>query len=275
MEEKEINKSRDPFLIRYLKNFNYEKFSDKSLIHDKKSIRKEEENFDFSKEGLINFFVSYTQNKELTILYDKPNDPFFANFNKYGSVFTKDFYLGYHNYSLDITDLENVNHPEVIYNLMMKPELCQKWDKNVKLHEFLVEPTWEDEAIFSVSRKHFYSPIMIISERDIIDKNILFYIDDILFSFSSSVPEGEYKELEKDVIRIIPQVCLFVIRIEKTGNTKHAVFHGLTQCDPKMPCPDWFLNFFLPTKCKEWYKSLHETLIVYNKSGYDGVKNLK
>lgn len=285
------NTLKTPLVDFYLKKLIFEKLNtlsesilDENLIPDPSVIRKDEQHFPITRRNILKTFESWLEDTNFKDLYKKPNDVLYVRINTKGSIFSKDFYLGYHQYSIDISDLPNIGLAEV-KALISNPKL-QCWDKTVKNIELLKG----DFKSFSITKKHFYSPILIITERDKVEKNVSFNIDDTLFSFGSSVEEGEYAELAKDIIRLKVFVSLYAIRIEDKENdiskksssilgdkslntSRKLIISGFNQIDCKSVLPEWIFSLTIPVKVKEWYSCFRKALEIYNNNGEEGILN--
>lgn len=93
------------------------------------------------------------------------------------------------------------------------------------------------------------SPLILISERDFIEKRIEIVEDSFAYLFSFSVPKDLLPETKK-VIRCTNYINIQIIE-EKSD---YWLFTNFSQSDLQMPIPENFLNFTLPGKFNSWYE---------------------
>ena len=97
-------------------------------------------------------------------------------------------------------------------------------------------------------------PIIIISERDYVEKKYEFYYNNNYYSYSSSIDDysdEKYKEIE-NVVRIINYLSLYNIMEDKNN----FIFRSLNQVDYKMPTPTSLMSLTLSNNLIKWYKNL-------------------
>lgn len=94
-----------------------------------------------------------------------------------------------------------------------------------------------------------------ISDREYIEKRIEFHEEKRSVMFSMSVPDTLYPK-NKDAIRCINYLNLQVIEDKET----HWTFISFGQTDFKMPLPESFLNFTIPSKFTGWFEDFHKYL---------------
>ena len=271
IDSNEEIKSIDPYLVNLLrKNKNFKL----DLNIDPKSLTNDELLYNiFEPRNLFNIILDWLDDHNFCDLYKKDN--LYARYNKNGSFLSKNNYLGYHQHTMDITGLDSVDN-NVVINILTNPEY-RNWDKNIKKFEILKGINEK----FYIERKHFESPIFFISERDKVDKTLLFDLKDdsgvvTTFYINSSVPDGEFYPLVDKVVRIQVFISIFLIRIEekeeKGIKTKTLHTSGFIQVDPKILLPEWIFNITIPSKSKEYYNNVKKTLEIYEKEGYEGLK---
>lgn len=99
------------------------------------------------------------------------------------------------------------------------------------------------------------SPIILVSDREFIEKRIEFIGEKKAIMFSMSVPEEVYPK-NKDVIRCINFLNIQTVEDKDT----HWLFTSFGQTDFKMPIPESFLNFTIPSKFTSWFEEFHKYL---------------
>lgn len=94
------------------------------------------------------------------------------------------------------------------------------------------------------------SPIVLISERDFLEKRFQIVEDNFAYLFSFQAP-NEFLPENKKVIRCINYFNIQLIEERKD----YWLLTNLGQSDLKMPIPESFLNFTLAPKFNSWYES--------------------
>ena len=153
------------------------------LLFDDKMIRSDEKDIiTFTKDSLINFIDLLNGYQDYDKLFDKNN---LTLYSRKGSPLSSEFLLGKSVYTIPISHFkENVSIKEMVDKIYC-PEERIKWDETIK--QFKILETFEDSTVI---RNWLYSPIFLISERDLVDKRIDFYDNDIYYNISTSVPDG-------------------------------------------------------------------------------------
>ena len=95
------------------------------------------------------------------------------------------------------------------------------------------------------------SPMLFVSERDVVDKRYDFYEGEIYYDFSSSVKD-DLIPLEDDVLRITDHCS--VCKIYEEDDCFNII--SITQVDTKYKLPNALMSVQLPVKYKDWYDSL-------------------
>ena len=242
-----------------------------SLLSDKKYMREEEMDIiDFTIFNTIELYKQFLDNfPKMTELYNKKNDPLYAKWNIKGWKLNQDICIGFHRYLMDITSLSNITI-EVINNLLNLPEYTVKWDKNVKSHKMLFKKNH-----MTVFHKSFKSPIPIVSERERVDKQVLFEVNKRIFSITTAVSnDEEICELDKTLVRMKNYLALFTFYIREYKNQRYIVFYSLNQIDARMYLPEFIYYITVPIQTKAWYSLLYKALEIYDRNGYDGINNM-
>lgn len=155
----------------------------------------EKEIFDYKLSSLLTLLDQFLNDENFVDLYKKPKDNIYCRYNKNGTYFSNQFCIGFHTYLMDITTLKNIDL-EKIKLLWSNPDLIKTWDKNIKDLEYIDRLKYNKneniENSFYIIRKHFFSPIFFISERDKLEKVSVFNLKDnkgekTWFHFSTSL----------------------------------------------------------------------------------------
>jgi hypothetical protein len=107
---------------------------------------------------------------------------------------------------------------------MYEPQLRSAWDKSIKSIKYL-----EYSENYSVVHLHYDSPMFLIAERDLVDKYVNFYHDEVYYSWASSVSD-DYFEPIKGVIRCYNYMNFFSLREDE----EYFYFINFNQADIKV-----------------------------------------
>lgn len=202
-DEKELQFDEND-VFTYLKNhFKQLLLINEKIIHDN-NIQlipdefieiSEKEIFDYKLSSLLTLIDQFLNDENFVDLYKKPKDNIYCRYNKNGTYFSNQFCIGFHTYLMDISTLKNIDL-EKIKLLWSNPDLIKTWDKNIKDLEYIDRFKYNQneniENSFYIIRKHFFSPIFFISERDKLEKVSVFNLknnkgEKTWFHFSTSL----------------------------------------------------------------------------------------
>jgi hypothetical protein len=158
----------------------------KESIFDKKflTIKEQKIQFSFTKKGIINYIESQINNKtDFEPLISKNGFDIFINKN--GSIFNEKIPMIKMIYNIPASELKSGINIKDIDSIMNEPEKRMKWDKSLKEYK-IIEGNKENYILHYVMK----SPMIFVSERDVIDKRLDFYNDDVYYDFSSSVNDN-------------------------------------------------------------------------------------
>lgn len=133
---------------------------------------------------------------------------------------------------------------------MFEPNKRKIWDKSIKSVQ-LLDTIFEISPYLKCYTYHtwFKSPMLLVSERDIVEKRIDIIEDGYAIMIGFSTP-NDYISEQKKVIR-----CLNYINIQIVEERKdYFLFVNYGCGDLKMPIPESLLNFTLPSKYNDWFK---------------------
>ena len=139
---------------------------------------------------------------------------------------------------------------------MNDPEKRLKWDNSIREYKIFERQNNEVYLLYYICK----SPMLFVSERDIVDKRYDFYVNDIYYDFSSSVKD-EFVPIDEDIVRMTDH-CSVCKMFEENNNFN---IISITQVDSKYSLPNAMLSVQLPIKYKEWYDSLIKAINDENK----------
>jgi hypothetical protein len=102
-----------------------------------------------------------------------------------GTVLDEKNYIVKSIYSISKSKFDNKISSIYINNLIYSPELRIKWDDTIKMFKIL-----EENKQYSIVRNWFKSPMMLVSERENLEKRIEFIYDGKIYNFSTSVNDN-------------------------------------------------------------------------------------
>ena len=228
-------------------------FPDKYLNNTEKKI-----NFKFTDYNILNYIEKQLNNEtDFEPLISK--NGFDLYINKKGSIFNKDFPSIKQINKISKKEFPKGTTIQILDFYMNNPEIRLKWDKSLKDYK-IIEGDKNKYILHYICK----SPMIFVSERDVIDKRYDFYSNNAFYDFSSStnddfLPEG------KNIVRI-NDICSFFKMYEDGDDFK---FISVTQVDTKMNIPPSMYSITMPGKLKEWYDKLKN----YIKENYKGDSN--
>ena len=221
------------------------------IIFPKNYLNSTEENpnfnFEFTKEKILSFIEDEIKQKESYInLINK--DVFDIYIKESGSIFNSEFPIIKMFYKMpkSIFTKKDIN-VKIIDKYMNEPEKRLKWDKSIREYSIIERQNEEVYLLYYICK----SPMLFVSERDVVDKRFDFYANGIYYDFSSSVKD-ELKPVVEDIVRIT-DFCS-ICKIYEEDNNFNII--SITQVDTKYKLPNTILKTTLPIKYKEWYSSL-------------------
>ena len=202
--------------------------------------------FEFSKEKIISFIEEQiNDDKSFISLVNK--DGFDIYIKNSGSIFCSEFPMIKMFYKIpkSVFTREGVT-VKIIDEYMNIPEKRLKWDKSIKDYKIVERHNEEVYILYYLCK----SPMLFVSERDVVDKRYDFYVNDIYYDFSSSTKNDIYPV--DDIVRITDHCS--VCKIFEENDYFNII--SITQVDTKFNVPPAMLSVQLPIKYKDWYDSL-------------------
>jgi hypothetical protein len=204
-------------------------------------------NFDFTKDKIISFIEDEINSKTLYKNLINKNG-FDIYIKESGSIFNSEFPMIKMFYKIPKSSFINKDIDiKILDKYMNDPEKRLKWDKTIR--EYKIKERINNEVYLL----HYIckSPMIFVSERDVVDKRYDFYVNGIYYDFSSSVKDDLIPN-EEDVVRITDHCS--VCKIYEEDNNFNII--SITQVDTKYKLPNAMLSVQLPIKYKDWYDSL-------------------
>lgn len=132
-------------------------------------------------------FIQETLNlQDYAELYNKNN--LFVKFKNTGSILSKQNNVIKSIYKIPKSNFKKEIGIDFIKDLIYIPEKRVKWDDSLKMLKIL-----EGDSEVYVVRSWMKSPMMLVSEREVIDKRIEFINNGVYYNFSSSVNDNVNK----------------------------------------------------------------------------------
>jgi hypothetical protein len=203
--------------------------------------------FDFTKEKIIAYIEEQiNDNKNFTSLVNK--NGFDIYIKESGSIFSSEFPMIKMFYKIPKSAFTKKDVTvKLIDDYMNNPEKRLKWDKTIRYYN-IVERHNEEVYLLHYIIK---SPMIFVSERDVVDKRYDFYEKDIYYDFSSSVND-DLVAIEEGVVRITNHCSVCKIYEEEDSFS----IISITQVDSKFNVPPAMLSVQLPIKYKDWYDAM-------------------
>ena len=203
--------------------------------------------FEFTKEKIISFIEGE--------INDKRNYKSLVNKNGFdiyiresGSIFSSNFPMIKMFYTIPKTSFTRDDVTvKLIDDYMNIPEKRLKWDNSIRDYK-IVEKYNEEVYLLHYICK---SPMLFVSERDVVDKRYDFYENGIYYDFSSST-KNDLVPIDEDIVRIDDHCSVCKIFEENDGFN----IISITQVDTKFNVPSSMLSVQLPIKYKDWYDSM-------------------
>ena len=141
--------------------------------------------FNFTKEKMISFIEELINDKKsFTPLINKNGFDIYVN--ESGSIFNSQFPMIKMYYTIPKSSFtrKNVN-VKMIDEYMNEPEKRLRFDKTIRTYKIIERINKEVYLLHYICR----SPMLFVSERDVVDKRFDFYEGDIYYDFSSSTKD--------------------------------------------------------------------------------------
>ena len=205
--------------------------------------------FEFTKKNIINFIETEINDKtEYKPLVNK--EGFDLYIKESGSIFSSEIPMIKMFYKLPKTKFKkNDTNVKLIEQYMDIPAKRLSWDSSIKEYK-IIEKNKNKEEIYLLYTI-YKSPIIFVSERDVIEKRYDFFENDIYYDFASSVKD-DYAPINENIVRITNHCSMY--KMYEEGENFN--FISISQIDTKYKLPKAMLSYQLPINYKKWYDSL-------------------
>ena len=203
--------------------------------------------FDFTKENIIKFIEDQINDKSSYKSLVNKNG-FDIYIKEDGSIFNSEFPMIKMFYTIPKNAFtRNEVTVKLIDDYMNNPEKRIKWDNSIRYYNIVERHNDEVYILHYICK----SPMLFVSERDIVDKRFDFYENGIYYDFSSSA-NNDFVPIDDDIVRITDHCS--VCKIYEKNDSFSII--SITQVDTKFNVPPPMLSVQLPIKYKEWYDSM-------------------
>jgi hypothetical protein len=201
----------------------------------------------FTKEKMIKFIEELINDKtSFTPLINK--NGFDIYIKESGSIFSSQFPMIKMYYKIPKSSFTRQNVTvKLIDEYMNDPEKRLKFDNTIRAYKIIERINQEVYLLHYICK----SPMIFVSERDVVDKRYDFYEGDVYYDFSSSTKD-DLIPLDENIVRITDHCSVCKIFEDNEGFN----IISITQADTKFNLPPTVMNTQLPTRYKEWYDAL-------------------
>ena len=201
----------------------------------------------FTKEKMIKFIEDLINDKtSFTPLINK--NGFDIYIKESGSIFSSQFPMIKMYYKIPKSSFTRQNVTvKLIDEYMNDPEKRLKFDNTIRAYKIIERVNTEVYLLHYICK----SPMIFVSERDVVDKRYDFYEGEIYYDFSSSTKD-DLIPLDENIVRITDHCSVCKIFEDNDGFN----IISITQVDTKFNLPPTVMNTQLPTRYKEWYDAL-------------------
>jgi hypothetical protein len=201
----------------------------------------------FTKEKMIKFIEELINDKtSFTPLINK--NGFDIYIKESGSIFSSQFPMIKMNYKIPKSSFTRQNVTvKLIDEYMNDPEKRLKFDNTIRAYKIIERINKEVYLLHYICK----SPMIFVSERDVVDKRYDFYEGDVYYDFSSSTKD-DLIPLDENIVRITDHCSVCKIFEDNDGFN----IVSITQVDTKFNMPPAVMKTQLPTRYKEWYDAL-------------------
>ena len=204
-------------------------------------------NFSFTKEKMLPFIEELINDKDSFKPLINQNG-FDIYIKESGSIFSSQFPMIKMYYTIPKSAFTRKNVTvNMIDEYMNVPEKRLGFDKTIRVYKIIERINKEVYLLHYINR----SPMLFVSERDIVDKRFDFYEGNIYYDFSSSTKD-DLIPLDNNIVRITDHCSVCKMYEDNDGFNIISV----TQMDTKSSIPPAMMNTMLPSRYKEWYDAL-------------------
>ena len=203
--------------------------------------------FEFNKEKIIQFIEEQiNDNSAYRSLVNK--NGFDIYIKESGSIFNSEFPMIKMFYKIPKSAFtRNGVTVKLIDDYMNVPEKRLKWDQSIRYYNIVEKINDEVYLLHYICK----SPMLFVSERDVVDKRYDFYVNGIYYDFSSSV-NNNIVPIDDDIVRITDHCS--VCKIFEENDFFDII--SISQVDTKFNVPPSMMSVQLPIKYKDWYDAM-------------------
>ena len=201
----------------------------------------------FTKEKMIKFIEDLINDKtSFTPLINK--NGFDIYIKESGSIFSSQFPMIKMYYKIPKSSFTRQNVTvKLIDEYMNDPEKRLKFDNTIRAYKIIERVNTEVYLLHYICK----SPMIFVSERDVVDKRYDFYEGEVYYDFSSSTKD-DLIPLDESIVRVADHCSVCKMFEDKDGFN----IISITQVDTKVSLPPAVMNSQLPTRYKDWYDAL-------------------
>jgi hypothetical protein len=223
-------------------------FESEDALFPNNLILPEEKNLvKFTKEGLIEY-ITNMQNLVFPVIHEEDNIKIskrnYSDLNDHLPIFRCELTK----HKLYFTDVPTI---EQMVEAIRNPEQRRKWDKNLKEYKIVEKLKKDSEVIRTVTNKQ----LSVIAEKELYEKRVGIYENNVYYLFSSSVPENEYPNYTS-FDRATNYISVMVIK----EDDDNFYFDCINQIDAKINIPQEFIESNLLNKVNTFFDKYFEFL---------------
>lgn len=203
-----------------------------------------EKSVTFNKRGLAETFERMWNLEGYRKIWEKEN--LVCEICSEGSPFSKEFGVCKFGIRHHKSELGGNGEVPILMQFFYNPNIRTLWDTNIKSLE-----RYEGTDSLFVINTWAKPPVFFMSERDAVEKKLIFDYQGASYVFSSSIPDGVFPE-NPDVVRIFNYMDYF--KLVDEGD--YIGYYSLSQSDFKMFIPQMLANMGLPSATKSWFTIL-------------------
>ena len=210
-------------------------------------IREDEKNhFKFTQENIIKYITELSQ-KNFINKYDDNNTNIQLSILDHNELSDNIPVLRSERIIKKSFFKKRIPNIEEFVEVLLKPELRLKFDKNFKEFEIIKKINDNAQIVRMVSTPQ----LTMISEREFIDKKTFFFDNGVFYYFCSSIPDELYPP-KKEPVRILDYLGAMIIK----EDIENFYIDSFNQVDIKMNIPEVLIVMSYPLKMKEMFDGL-------------------
>jgi len=242
-----IKNNKEEMEIENLNYQNDELINGVNSIFPSIYIREDEKNhFKFTQENIIKYITELSQ-KNFINKYDDNNTNIQLSILDHNELSDNIPVLRSERIIKKSFFKKRIPNIEEFVEVLLKPELRLKFDKNFKEFEIIKKINDNAQIVRMVSTPQ----LTMISEREFIDKKTFFFDNGVFYYFCSSIPDELYPP-KKEPVRILDYLGAMIIK----EDIENFYIDSFNQVDIKMNIPEVLIVMSYPLKMKEMFDGL-------------------